>query len=56
MPGWTANSRGELQLQWTSLDDFLMYVNLNIAQAAQQYGYRVVLEKLPPDEPHVARI
>ncbi len=55
MPGWSTDSNGQIRLTWNSLDDFLNWVNQQIAPAAAQYGYRLILEPLKKDEVNVDR-
>lgn len=55
MPEWTAESGGGMQLRWTSLDDFINWLNSTVAPSAAQYGYRVVVEPIPKDEVAIDR-
>lgn len=56
MPSWTADSGGNIRLAWASRDDFFQYLNQTVAPAAAQYGYRIIVEPVPKDEPQVDRI
>jgi len=55
MPGWNADSNGKLNIVWTSLDDFLSWINATVAPSALQYGYKIVLEPVPKEETAVDR-
>jgi hypothetical protein len=54
MPKWQASPEG-VKFEFTSLEDFLSYVNLSVVPVAEQYGYRLTLEPRPKDEPQVGR-
>lgn len=55
MPGWVADNSGQIRLQWTSLGDFLEWVNATVVPSAQAYGYRVTIEPIPKEEVAVDR-
>ena len=55
MPGWTADSSGNIRLQWSSLDDFLAWVSTMVAPSAAQYGYKLTVEPIPKTETAVDR-
>jgi len=55
MPSWEANSSGGLRMVWGSPDDFFQYLSGVIAPTAMQYGYRIVIEAIPKEEPRVDR-
>jgi hypothetical protein len=44
-----------LRLAWSSLDDFLAWMNTTVAPAAGQYGYRVIIEPEPKGNVQVDR-
>jgi hypothetical protein len=46
---------GQFTLQFQNLEDWIQFVNLNVVPAGQAFGFRVVVEPLPKDEPHVNR-
>lgn len=55
MPTWTTDSNGQLRLTWSSLDDYLSWVNQMVAPAAAQYGYKLLLVPIDPKEVNVDR-
>ncbi len=54
-PNWEANSSGQFKLIWTSPDDLVSYIGQVVAPAAKVYGFRIVLERIPAEEPRVDR-
>ena len=55
MPAWVAESNGAMRLMWGSLDDFIGWMNGTVGPAANQYGYRVIIEPVPKGETAVDR-
>ena len=46
---------GEFKLSFVSLEDWINFVSLNVVPTGQAYGFRITVEPLPKDEPHVSR-
>lgn len=55
MPGWAAESNGNLRMFFGSPDDFFGWINTMVAPTALQYGYRVTVEPVPKDAVSVDR-
>ncbi|MBF6555476.1 MAG: hypothetical protein IVW52_04790 [Acidimicrobiales bacterium] len=55
MPRFSMEVGGTPRMVWTSLDDFLSWVNEIVVPSAAQYGFKIVIEPIPKDEVRVDR-
>jgi len=46
---------GAFKLSFVGVEDWIQFVNVNVVPAGQAFGFCVVVEPLPKDEPHVNR-
>ena len=47
---------GAFKIAFQSVDDWIGFVNQTVVPTGLQYGYRVVVERIPKDEPRVDRV
>lgn len=52
---WTAQSNGQLKLEFVSKEDFIVFLNTMMVETAARYGFRLTLDELPKDDVKVIR-